>query len=154
VAWPEPALLAADPEGQRPAEHDSELLVLVAVARDDAVGIELDDGEGDAVPVYRAREHAVPDSDRGQRRQLFERAHPGRLTRENGPVAALSFRERPSDGDPEGLVVLHHGRGADDHDLLPLADALDPARRLHVVTPRAPLSLPGWPGYHWYVVPR
>src|SRR6185295_5807454 len=34
-----------------------------------------------------------------------------------------------------------------------LADALDPARRLHVVTPRAPLTL-GGPGYHWYVVPR
>jgi phospholipase/carboxylesterase len=31
---------------------------------------------------------------------------------------------------------------------------LDPERRLHVVTPRAPLELPGWPGYHWYVVPR
>ncbi len=31
---------------------------------------------------------------------------------------------------------------------------LDPDRRLHVVTPRAPLQLPGWPGYHWYVVPR
>jgi phospholipase/carboxylesterase len=22
------------------------------------------------------------------------------------------------------------------------------------VTPRAPLTLPGWPGHHWYVVPR
>lgn len=31
---------------------------------------------------------------------------------------------------------------------------LDPDRRLHVVTPRAPLTLPGWPGRHWYVVPR
>jgi phospholipase/carboxylesterase len=31
---------------------------------------------------------------------------------------------------------------------------LDPQRRLHVATPRAPLTLPGWPGYHWYVVPR
>jgi phospholipase/carboxylesterase len=31
---------------------------------------------------------------------------------------------------------------------------LDPARRLYAVTPRAPLQLPGWPGYHWYVVPR
>ena len=29
-----------------------------------------------------------------------------------------------------------------------------PQRRLYAVTPRAPLSLPGWPGYHWYVVPR
>src|SRR5207244_5337537 len=33
-------------------------------------------------------------------------------------------------------------------------DVLDPERRLHVVTPRAPLTLPGWPGYHWYTVPR
>lgn len=50
--------------------------------------------------------------------------------------------------------MLHHGRGADELDLLPLADALDPQQRLHVVAPRAPLTLPGGPGYHWYVVPR
>jgi phospholipase/carboxylesterase len=69
-------------------------------------------------------------------------------------MSALVFRERPADGDPAGLLVLHHGRGADEHDLLGLADVLDPERRLHVVTPRAPLTIPGWPGYHWYVVPR
>jgi len=69
-------------------------------------------------------------------------------------MSELIHRERPADGDAAGLLVLHHGRGADEHDLLPLADALDPERRLHVVTPRAPLTLPGWPGYHWYVVPR
>lgn len=67
---------------------------------------------------------------------------------------ALVHRERPADGDAAGLLVLHHGRGADEHDLLGLADVLDPGRRLHVVTPRAPLQLPGWPGNHWYVVPR
>jgi phospholipase/carboxylesterase len=69
-------------------------------------------------------------------------------------MSELVYRERPADGDPAGLVVLHHGRGADEHDLLGLADVLDPERRLHVVTPRAPLQLPGWPGHHWYVVPR
>src|SRR3954453_19771394 len=69
-------------------------------------------------------------------------------------MSPLTFRERPAQGEPEGLLVLHHGRGADEHDLLPLADVLDPERRLHVATPRAPLTLPGWPGYHWYVVPR
>jgi phospholipase/carboxylesterase len=31
---------------------------------------------------------------------------------------------------------------------------LDPERRLHVVMPRAPLTLPGWTGHHWYVVAR
>ena len=69
-------------------------------------------------------------------------------------MSELTYRERPADGDPEGLLVLHHGRGADEHDLLSLGDVLDPQRRLHVATPRAPLTLPGWPGYHWYVVPR
>jgi phospholipase/carboxylesterase len=69
-------------------------------------------------------------------------------------VSAPIFRERPAAGEPSGLLVLHHGRGADEHDLLSLADALDPTQRLHVVTPRAPLQLPGWPGYHWYVVPH
>ena len=69
-------------------------------------------------------------------------------------MSELTFRERAAAGDPEGLVVLHHGRGADEADLIALADALDPERRLHVAAPRAPLTLPGWPGYHWYVVPR
>ncbi len=50
--------------------------------------------------------------------------------------------------------MLHHGRGSDEQDLLGLADVLDPEQRLHVVAPRAPLTLPGSPGYHWYVVPR
>ena len=69
-------------------------------------------------------------------------------------MSALSYLERPASRDPDGLLVLHHGRGADERDLLGLADVLDPEGRLHVVTPRAPLTLPGWPGYHWYVVPR
>ena len=69
-------------------------------------------------------------------------------------MTSLVLRERPADGDPAGLLVLHHGRGADEQDLLPLADVLDPQRRLHVISPRGPLTLPGWPGYHWYVVQR
>src|SRR3954464_1720332 len=64
-----------------------------------------------------------------------------------------TFLERPAAGQADGLLILHHGRGADEHDLLGLGDVLDPERRLHVVTPRAPLTL-GGPGYHWYVVPR
>ncbi|HEY4810091.1 MAG TPA: phospholipase [Solirubrobacteraceae bacterium] len=69
-------------------------------------------------------------------------------------MSALAFRERPASGAPEGLLILHHGRGSDENDLLTLADVLDPERRLHVVTPRAPLQLPGSQGYHWYLVPR
>jgi phospholipase/carboxylesterase len=69
-------------------------------------------------------------------------------------VSELIYRERPAAGEAAWLLVLHHGRGTDERDLLGLADVLDPDRRLHVVTPRAPLTVPGWPGYHWYVVPR
>jgi phospholipase/carboxylesterase len=69
-------------------------------------------------------------------------------------MSALIYRERAAEGRADGLLVLHHGRGADEHDLLGLADVLDPERRLHVVTPGAPLALPGSPGKHWYVVPR
>ena len=67
---------------------------------------------------------------------------------------SLTYRERPADGSAEGLLILHHGRGADEHDLLGVADLLDPERRLHVVTPGGPLTVPGWPGKHWYLVPR
>ena len=69
-------------------------------------------------------------------------------------MTGLVYRERLAQGDAAGLLVLHHGRGADEQDLLPLADVLDPQRRVHVVAPRAPLRLPGGPGYHWYLVPR
>ena len=69
-------------------------------------------------------------------------------------MSELIQLERPADGEAEGLLALHHGRGADERDLLGLADVLDPQRRLHVATPRGPLTLPGWPGHHWYVVPR
>ncbi len=69
-------------------------------------------------------------------------------------MSALLIAERPAAGEPDGLLVLHHGRGADERDLLALGDMLDPERRLHVVTPRAPLQPPGSSGYHWYLVPR
>lgn len=69
-------------------------------------------------------------------------------------MAPLFHLERAASGEPEGLLVLHHGRGTNERDLLGLADLLDPDRRLRVVTPRAPLQLPGSPGYHWYLVPR
>lgn len=69
-------------------------------------------------------------------------------------MSSLLIQERPAGGPPAGLLILHHGRGTDENDLVALGDALDPERRLHVVSPRAPLTLPGWPGYHWYVAPR
>ncbi len=68
-------------------------------------------------------------------------------------LTAIEHRVRPGTSEPEGALVLFHGRGADEHDLYPLLDALDPDQRLLGVTPRGPLGLaPG--GAHWYVVRR
>jgi phospholipase/carboxylesterase len=64
---------------------------------------------------------------------------------------SLKHLVRPATGDPEGALVLFHGRGTSEHDLYPLLDALDPARRLLGATPRGPLVLPPG-GAHWYVV--
>lgn len=60
---------------------------------------------------------------------------------------------RPAAGEPEGALVLLHGRGTSEHDLYGLLDVLDPQRRLLGVTPGGPLALPPG-GRHWYVVPR
>src|SRR5215831_20719979 len=56
---------------------------------------------------------------------------------------------RPAAGDAAGALILFHGRGADEHDLYPLLDELDPERRLLGLTARAPLALPPG-GAHWY----
>ncbi len=61
----------------------------------------------------------------------------------------LQARTRPAAGEPEGAIVLLHGRGADENDLYPLLDVLDPEQRLLGLTPRAPLQLPPG-GFHWY----
>lgn len=47
--------------------------------------------------------------------------------------------------------MLVHGRGADEHDLAPLLQALDPDGDLLGVLPRGPLALPPG-GRHWYVL--
>jgi phospholipase/carboxylesterase len=62
---------------------------------------------------------------------------------------SLVARVRDAEGPPDGALVLLHGRGADELDLFPLLDFLDPDRRLVAATPRAPLALPPG-GWHWY----
>jgi phospholipase/carboxylesterase len=63
----------------------------------------------------------------------------------------LAHLERTPAGEPAGVLILLHGRGADEHDLFPLLDALDPERRLLGITLRGPLSLPPG-GAHWYAL--
>lgn len=67
------------------------------------------------------------------------------------PKETLLSLTRPAAAEPAGLLVLFHGRGADEGDLFPLLDLLDPGRRLLGVTPRGPLRLPPG-GAHWYAV--
>jgi phospholipase/carboxylesterase len=68
--------------------------------------------------------------------------------------AELVHLLREPAGEPDGALILNHGRGADEHDLYGLLDELDPQRRLLGVTTGAPLTdiPPG--GRHWYRVPR
>ena len=103
---------------------------------------------GAALPTGGARSHRRTE-------RVHGRHATGQLQLDRSErMSSLAFRERPASGDPQGLLVLHHGRGTDEDDLLPLGDALDPRRRLHVAAPRAPLMPSGRPGYHWYLVPR
>lgn len=65
---------------------------------------------------------------------------------------SLDHLLREADGEPEGALILIHGRGATEADLHPLLDHFDPERRLLGICPGAPIS--GLPpgGRHWYVV--
>ncbi len=49
-------------------------------------------------------------------------------------------------GGPQPALIMLHGRGADEQDLLALAANFD--RRLLTISARAPYVLN--PGYHWY----
>lgn len=63
--------------------------------------------------------------------------------------SSLVHRTSPASAGepPHPALILLHGRGADENDLMPLADHLDP--RLFVITARAPFAFP-WGGYVWY----
>src|SRR6058998_1842922 len=80
-------------------------------------------------------------------KRMLARLYP----RRHDPRMELSARVRPPAGKAEGALVLIHGRGADENDLFPLLDLLDPERRLVGATPRGPLSLPPG-GAHWYAL--
>lgn len=73
------------------------------------------------------------------------------------PTASLTYRiARPRENNASGhsgahpALVMLHGRGADEADLLDLAAVLDP--RLFVISVRAPIPL--GPGYQWYEMLR
>jgi phospholipase/carboxylesterase len=68
-------------------------------------------------------------------------------------VEPLNHLTREPDGEPIGGLVLLHGRGADENDLIPLFDMLDPDKKLVGATVRGPLTLPPG-GAHWYIVRR
>ena len=69
-------------------------------------------------------------------------------------MSELVHRVREAAAEPEGALILNHGRGADENDLFGLLDELDPERRLVGVTTGAPLTNVPPGGRHWYLVPR
>jgi phospholipase/carboxylesterase len=66
-------------------------------------------------------------------------------------MSQIAAAVREAAGDPTGALVLFHGRGADEYDVYPLLDILDPERRLLGVTSRGPFSFPPG-GAHWYAL--
>lgn len=66
----------------------------------------------------------------------------------------LDHLVREPAGEPDGALILNHGRGTDEHDLHSLLELLDPDRRLLGITPGAPLTNIPPGGRHWYRVPR
>lgn len=66
----------------------------------------------------------------------------------------LDHLVREPESEPEGALILNHGRGTDERDLYDLLEVLDPRRRLLGITPGGPHTdiPPG--GRHWYRVPR
>jgi phospholipase/carboxylesterase len=68
-------------------------------------------------------------------------------------VSLVHLLREPA-GDPDGALVLNHGRGTSEHDLFPLLEQLDPERRLLGIAPGGPLTDVPPGGRHWYLVPR
>ena len=66
-------------------------------------------------------------------------------------MSELVAHVRPAAGEPEGALVLMHGRATSEQDLAPLLDVFDPERRLVGLAPRGPLELPPG-GRHWYAI--
>jgi phospholipase/carboxylesterase len=68
--------------------------------------------------------------------------------------ADIDHELRPAAAEPEGALILMHGRGVDQFDLAPLLDILDPQQRLLGIAPGGPITdlPPG--GRHWYAVHR
>jgi phospholipase/carboxylesterase len=65
----------------------------------------------------------------------------------------LDHRMRPAAGEPDGALVLMHGRGTGEEDMFPLLDVFDPRRRLIGLAPGGPVAQPPG-GKHWYAVRR
>ncbi|MFQ3598543.1 MAG: alpha/beta hydrolase [Chloroherpetonaceae bacterium] len=63
------------------------------------------------------------------------------------PFSLVHLVKPTTQKEPAPLLLMLHGYGANEHDLMGLADALDP--RFTVMSARAPLSL-GNGGYAWF----
>lgn len=77
LARPEGSLIFSDPERERPAKDEPELLVLMAVLGHDGAGIELDDRKRDLLTVHGAGEDPLEELLRLDSLEVVECAHSG-----------------------------------------------------------------------------
>jgi phospholipase/carboxylesterase len=71
-----------------------------------------------------------------------------------GQMVDLPHLVREPEGDPDGALILLHGRATDERDLYPVLDELDPQRKLFGMTPGGPLTNQPPGGRHWYIIER
>jgi phospholipase/carboxylesterase len=69
-----------------------------------------------------------------------------------GRVVELVHLDREPAREPDGALILLHGRAVDERDLYPMLEELDPERKLFGMTPGAPLTNVAPGGRHWYVI--
>jgi hypothetical protein len=77
LAGVELALLVSDSKPEGAAQHDPELLVVMAVLRKLCTGLDLDDGQRDPLAIHRTRDQPIPDRPWLDRCEIVECAHRG-----------------------------------------------------------------------------
>ncbi|MEL7157473.1 MAG: alpha/beta fold hydrolase [Actinomycetota bacterium] len=65
-------------------------------------------------------------------------------------MSALVVNALPVTGAASRLLVLLHGYGADEHDLAPVAELIDPTRTFRTICPRGPVTVMPFGGAGWY----
>ena len=117
------------------AGHRPLLLPLDLLPRAERGAVRARDDRGPGLRDRRGPEHlgeklSLPPFIEHLRAEIEPALTPIRNPRDSARRLSLDHLVREPAGEPEGALILNHGRGTSEHDLFPLLDLLDPERRL------------------------